>query len=110
MDNSYQINLPTGMTPDHPDPYSTVIPSLAASAAHRVFVSGTNSNDTTRTIQKISLFEPSDQDIFQFNSYSKPKKEVNGTEMNTVQHCKSIQYNMKLSSGQKFFNNEVFIY
>jgi len=41
---------------------------------------------------------------------SKPKKEVNGTEMNAVQHCKSIQYNMKLSSGQKFFNNEVFIY
>jgi len=68
MNNSYQINLPTGMTPYHPDPYSTVIPSLAAIGAHRVFVSGTNSNDTTRTIQKISLYDASDHDIFQFNS------------------------------------------
>jgi hypothetical protein len=76
MDNHYQINLPTGMTHVHPYTYSSVVPTLAAIPADRVFVSGTNFNQITCNNKDIRLFDASNYDIFRFNPATNQKKEV----------------------------------
>ena len=102
MNKYYQINLPTGMAPVHPDLYSTVILSLSARGAHSAFVSGTFPKSITCKSRKINLSDTSDQDIFQFNLHSNQKKEVRGINNIEVQHCKSIQYDMNCSPDKNF--------
>jgi hypothetical protein len=109
MDNFYKINLPNGMAPVHPDLLSSAIPSLAAPDAGRVFVSGISFIKNMRIMPGIRLFDAPQQHIFQFNPGINQKKEVHDIK-NELQHCKSIQYNTKWSSGPDFFNNTLFIY
>jgi len=102
MDNYYQMDLPTGMAPVHPEPYYTVNPAQAAADADRVFVSGIFSIYNTRNYQEASAFGYPEYDISNLNPYTNQKKEVAGIEMNEIQHCKSIQYNAKCLSVEIF--------
>jgi len=88
----------------HPEHSFTVIPSLAASDADRVFISSTSHNDILFNAHKYNALGISIQDIFPIHNIEKLKKEVHRIDMK-LQHCKSLQYNMKLPSRSKFFNN-----
>jgi len=55
-------------------------------------------------MQENSMLNAISNDIFPLNLSKNKKKEVNDSKMN-LKHCKTIQYEMKLSMGQKFFNN-----
>lgn len=91
MDNNYQINLPAGMLPTHPDHSTTVTPSLAAFPADRDFYFSTIHSNSIFNMQEISALNTESKDIFTFNLFTNQKKEVNDIIMNT-KHCKSIQY------------------
>lgn len=104
MDNNYQINLPAGMRPTHPDHSTTVTPSLAAILADRDFYTSTTHSNSVFNMQEISALSAEPKNIFTFNLFTNQKKEVNDIKMNS-KHCKTIQYEMNMSNGHKFFNN-----
>ena len=104
MDKNYQINLPPAMPPRHPDSITTVIPSLSANVAERVFHFSTSDSIIIANMHQASMLKANIEDIFQSNLYRNQKKEVNDIIMN-LKHCKSFQYNMKWPVEQKFFNN-----
>lgn len=105
MDNFYQINLPSRVTPNHADLNPSVIHLMAAPYADEVFISGTFPNTISEYRMIVSTAGNHPKDIYLLNPITNQKKEVDDEEMNELQHCKSIQYNMKLSSLAKFFNN-----
>jgi hypothetical protein len=91
MNNNYQINLPAGMPPKHPDHSTTVTLSLAATPACRDFYSSIIHSHSIFNMQEISALSAESKNIFPFNLFTNQKKEVNDIKMNT-KHCKSIQY------------------
>ena len=104
MDKNYQINLPPGMLLTHPDSFITMTPFLAAAIADRVFLSSKTDIYHIANMQENSMLSAMYNDIFSLNLSKNQKKEVNDSKMN-LKHCKTIQYEMRLSKGQKFFNN-----
>ncbi|RLD76042.1 MAG: hypothetical protein DRJ15_16040 [Bacteroidetes bacterium] len=70
MDNNYQINLPAGMHPTHPDHSTTVTPSLAAIPADRDFYSNTIHSNSIFNMQEISALSAESKDIFTFNLFT----------------------------------------
>ena len=104
MDNFYQINLPSRLASVNHDLNPSVNP-LAASCADQFSISGTFSSNYSDKILTVSLFGSIFNDISYTYTFDNLKKEVKGKKMNKLQHCRSIQYNMKLSFPAKFFNN-----